>query len=125
MSPEDRRRLLRDLRDVHYNPQRHLDEAATEQDGADLAVRKQVWIERRAATVRERRERFHMLRTLTEQLRRPLRPREERLREELAQCERRLRANAVLQRRDYSFCLFPADILRPFCTQFLSAPDCY
>jgi hypothetical protein len=26
----------------------------------------------------------------------------------------------VLQRRDYSFCLFPADILYPFCTQFLN-----
>jgi hypothetical protein len=64
-----------------------------------------------------------MLKSLTEELRRPLRPREEQLRRELAHCERQLRANAVLQRRDYSFCLFPADTLRPFCTQFLTAPD--
>jgi hypothetical protein len=120
---EDRRRLAHAVRDVHYNPQRHLEEAATGDNLAELAVRKQTWIERPAATVRERRERFQMLRTLTEQLRQPLRPREGQLRQELARCERQLRANAVLQRRDYSFCLFPADILHPFCTQFLNAPD--
>jgi len=124
-SQEDRRRLLRTVRDVHYNPQRHLDEAAIENDFAELAARKREWIARRAATVRERRDRFRMLRSLTDELRRPLLPREEQLRQELAQCERQLRANAVLQRRDYSFCLFPADILRSFCTPFLNAPDCY
>jgi hypothetical protein len=125
VSPEDCRRLHRALRDVHYNPQRHLDEAAAGHDLAALAARKQAGIERRPATAAERRERFRALRDLTEELRRPLRPRQEQLRRELAQCERQRRANAVLQRRDYSFCLFPADVLRPFCTQFLSAPDCY
>jgi len=119
VSVEDRRRLARAVRDVHFNPQRYLDETATSDNLAELAEQKQAWIARRAATVRERRERFHMLRTLTEQLRHPLRPREDQLRQALARCERQLRANAVLQRRDYSFCLFPENILRPFCTQFL------
>jgi hypothetical protein len=32
-----------------------------------------------------------------------------------------VRANAILQRRDYAFCLFPENVLRPFCVQFLSA----
>jgi hypothetical protein len=121
VTADDRRRLIRELRDVHYNPQRHL-EAASE-NLAELVAAKQIWIEREPTTAAERYERFRMLRALTEQLRRPLLSREEQLRRELAECERQLRANAVLQRRDYSFCLFPVDILRPFCTQFLSAPD--
>jgi hypothetical protein len=120
---DDRRRLIRELRDVHYNPQRHLDESADGEALAELSARKQEWIEHKPATHGARRERFQMLRTLTEELRRPLHPREEQLRRELALCERQLRSNAVLQRRDYSFCLFPADILRSFCTQFLATPD--
>jgi hypothetical protein len=118
---EDRRRLIRELRDVRYNPQRHLD--LTGDNLASLAGRKEEWIERRPATHAGRRERFRALKALTEELRRPLHPREEQLRREVARCERQLRANAVLERRDYSFCLFPADRLRPFCTQFLTAPD--
>ncbi len=73
VSVEDRRRLARAVRDVHFNPQRHLDETTNNENLAELAARKQEWIARRAATVRERRERFHMLRTLTEELRHPLR----------------------------------------------------
>jgi len=120
---EDRRRLMRAVRDVHFNPQRHLDETANNENLVDLAARKQEWNARQPATADERRERDQMLRLLTDQLRRPLRPREDQLRQELARCERQLRTNAVLQRRDYSFCLFPADLLRPFCTQFLTAPN--
>ena len=117
--PDDRRRLLRDLRDVHYNPQRHLDES----DRASLAEwieRKQEWIARQPLTAAQRRERFRALRSLTDQLRWPLHRREEQLRRELESCTRQLQANAVLQRRDYSFCLFPADSLYPFCTPFLN-----
>ena len=126
-TPDDCRRLQHDLRDVHYNPQRHLDEVADRRDagsaGVELARRKQQWIARQPATRAERRERFHMLRSLTDELRRPLQPREEQLRQQLLLCQRQLRANAVLQRRDYSFCLFPADVLRSFCSQFLTTPD--
>ncbi len=123
VTAEDRRRLARAVRDVHYNPQRHLEEAASDGDAAELAARKQAWIAREPATAAERRERCRVLRELTDELRRFLHPREEQLRRELARCTRQLRANAVLQRRDYAFCLFPANILRPFCTQFLDVPD--
>ena len=118
---EDRRRLIRELRDVHYNPQRHLDEVG--ENLAELTARKQEWIARRPATHAGRRERFRVLKDLTEELRRPLRPREEQLRREFIECERQLRANAVLQRRDYAFCLFPEDALRPFCTSFLNETE--
>jgi hypothetical protein len=117
----DCRRLSRELRDVHYNPQRHLEETEASEHLAELARRKQEWIARQPATRPERRERFRMLRALTDELRSPLRPREEQLRQQLSLCQRQLRANAVLQRRDYAFCLFPADVLRPFCSQFLTA----
>jgi hypothetical protein len=123
VTADDCRRLFRELRDVHYNPQRHLDEIEKSEHLSELARRKQEWIARQPATRIERRERFRVLRALTDELCRPLRPREEQLRRQLLLCQRQLRANAVLQRRDYAFCLFPADVLRPFCSQFLTAPD--
>ncbi|HTU18154.1 MAG TPA: hypothetical protein VMG10_08825, partial [Gemmataceae bacterium] len=115
----DCRRLRHELRDVHYNPQRHLDGTPRSEHLSERMQRKHEWIARHPATSAERRERFRMLRTLTGELRHPLRPREEQLRRQLRDCEQQLRTNAVLQRRDYSFCLFPESVLRPFCTQFL------
>jgi hypothetical protein len=119
VSPDDCRRLARAVRDMHYNPQRHLAEFAAGEDMAGLVVRKQAWIDREPATAEGRRERFRVLRALTGELRRPVQAREEQLRRELDHCRRQLQANAVIQRRDYSFCLSPADSLRPFCTSFL------
>ncbi len=116
----DCRRLRRELRDVHYNPQRHLDDISAAEHLSEQARRKHEWIARQPATSAERRERFRTLRALTEALRHPLRTREEQLRRQLFDCEQQLRINAVLGRRDYSFCLFPESVLRPFCTQFLN-----
>jgi hypothetical protein len=118
-TPGDRRRLLHELRDVHYNPQRHLDGVQRSGPLSEPARRKQEWIARQPATSPERRERFRALQALTEELRRPLAPREDQLRRQLHLCEQDLRTGAVLERRDYSFCLFPESVLRPFCTQFL------
>jgi hypothetical protein len=111
--PDDRRRLIRRVRDLHYNPQRYV-------EGMDDLVReKQTWVARAPLTAAERRERFEALRRLTAALRAPLAAEEERLRGELARCERGLEANAVLRRRDYAFCLYPEDTLRPFLAQML------
>jgi hypothetical protein len=124
VDPQDRRRLLRAVRDVHFNPQRHLGEAdPLGEDVAKWTAEKEAWIASQPQTARQRRERFRRLRSLTEQLRQPLRQREEQLRQELELCQRQLAANAVLQRRDYSFCLFPEAVLQPFCTQFLHLRD--
>jgi hypothetical protein len=46
--------------------------------------------------------------------------REESLRDNLAACEWQLRQNAVLGRRDYSFCLYPEAMLRRLFQRFLS-----
>jgi hypothetical protein len=115
----ERRRLARTVRDLYWNPQRHLGEAGRDLPLAALAAEKADWIDRQPNSAAERRHRFGVLRDLTEKLRRPLGPQAEALEQDLAGCERRLAAEAVLRRRDYSFCLYPAVTLRPFCEQFL------
>jgi hypothetical protein len=118
--PDDCRRLARAVRDVHFNPQRHLGPILDRDPSFQwLAAEKQAWINTRPADARGRRRRFQELRALTEQLRTPLENREQQLREELARCEHEVEINAVLQRRDFAFCLYPEATLRPFCTQFL------
>jgi hypothetical protein len=118
--PDDCSRLAHQLRDVHYNPQRHLG-TILEQDPSLqwLAAEKQAWINTRPTDARGRRRRFQELRALTEPLRLPLEDRELLLRQELTRCTHQAEVNAVLQRRDYAFCLYPEATLRPFCTQFL------
>jgi hypothetical protein len=116
--PDDCRHLAREARDVHYNPQRHLP-ADLLPDLRPLLAEKQAWIERQSDDAAGRRQRFARLRELTAALRTPLEGHERELRAELDRCGHELEANAVLRRRDYSFCLYPEDGLRPFCTQFL------
>jgi hypothetical protein len=115
--PEDHRRLARELRDLHWNPQRRL--PANDARFRELAARKWELIAREPADAAGRLERFLALRAATVELREPLRENEERLRQDLAATDQRLEANAVLRRRDYAFCLYPEETLRPFCTQFL------
>jgi hypothetical protein len=110
------------LRDVHWNPQRHLANGAlANPETRKLASEKETWIARQPTDPRGRRERFRVLQALTEQLRPSLASREHWLRDELAAYNDQLRANTLLRHRDYAFCLFPESTLRPFCTQFLFA----
>jgi hypothetical protein len=71
----------------------------------------------------DRRQRDRTLRELTERLRPYVARAEREVEEELTRRREQLQANAVLRRRDYAFCLYPEGLLRPFCTQFLSAPE--
>jgi hypothetical protein len=122
-TPDACRRLARQARDVHWNPQRHLDEAVQADGRArHLAQDKLAWIARPTATRPQRRERFQVLRHLTGELRAPLADREQELQERLRGCEAEVDANRVLGRRDYAFCLYPEGLLRPFCTRFLDLP---
>lgn len=115
---DDCRRLARTLRDLHWNPQRHLEAASA--DLRTLQARKAEWIARPPADPAGKRERFEALRALTEQLRAPLAERAQDLRGQLTRCRHAVAANSVLRRRDYAFCLYPEARLRPFCTQLLS-----
>jgi hypothetical protein len=73
---------------------------------------------RRPGTRRERRERFLELRRLTAGLRPFVAGRYQQARQDLADCERRLRVQALLQRRDYAFVLYPEALLREFFAPF-------
>jgi hypothetical protein len=130
--PEERQRLARKLRDLYYNPQRHLENGErgarrAERPAVDappsaltvLAAEKDAWIARHATDKVTRRERFHTLRALTEKLRVHLAGRLSMLEQELSRYDEQLQANSLLRRRDYAFCLYPEAMLRPFCTQFL------
>jgi hypothetical protein len=117
---DDRCRVARALRDVHYNPQRHLDNGtAPDPVLQDLVQRKQHWIARQPQDAVGRRERFRQIRALTAHFGPYVAGREHELRQELARVERQLEANAVVQRRDYAFCLYPEAPLRAFCIRFL------
>jgi hypothetical protein len=121
VAAQDCRKLAGQLRDVHYNPQRHLDaRPGNDPRARDLAHQKQEWIARRPATHAERRTRFEILKRLTNDLRPFLADREAQLRQASVRCDHELQINSVRRRRDYAFCLFPETALRPFCTQFLS-----
>jgi hypothetical protein len=115
--PADRSSVAHELRDTQYNPQRYVGHADVPVD--DLLRARQAWEEQRPADRAGRREGFRRLRALTAAVRLPLAGREEELRRRLDRIDHELAANAVLRRRDYAFCLYPAEALRPFCTQFL------
>jgi hypothetical protein len=118
--PEDRRRAALAVRDLHYNPQRHLPPAAREDPSVRaLVARKAEWIERTPDTSAGRKERFRVLQELTDQLRGRLAEQEQREQERLQTIDQELQARALLHSREYAFCLFPEARLRPFVTQVL------
>jgi hypothetical protein len=120
VTTDDRRGLARRLRDLAYNPQRHLQDGAAAAPAArELVAEKDAWIARQPQGRGERRERFRRLRALNDLLRPWVTGQAERLEKELVGCDRMLQANALLRRRDYAFCLYPEATLRPFGTQFL------
>jgi hypothetical protein len=117
IQPSEVRRLERLARDLECNPQRYVKNESPLV--RDLVAEKQAWIEREPGSAQERRERFGALRASTRQLRPFLAERLRVTRRELEEGERQLQANAVLRRRDYAFCLYPEESLRPFLTRFL------
>jgi hypothetical protein len=119
--PQDCRRLRRDERDLVYNPQRHLTrEQLTQPEIAHLVEHKNELMKQDPEEKRTRRDRFRTLREVTGRLRSFVADELQRTRQGLAQCEQQLRANEILQRRDYAFCLYPERTLRPFCERFLN-----
>jgi hypothetical protein len=113
IAADDCRRLAHALRDLLWNPQRHLDTAADPR-ARELAQEKQAWIERPVQTRPERKERFQALRRITEELRRHLGEREPNLREQLMICQQKREEVNLLRRRDYAFCLYPEELLTKF-----------
>jgi len=118
VTAQDRRSLIRTIRDVRYNPDRFLEGLGDEAMQA-LIAEKRAWLKQTPRTPVEGRDRFRQLRAVNAWLAEPLRAKAQELRSQMETCERQLGANALLQRRDYAFCLYPEESLRLFCTRLL------
>jgi hypothetical protein len=117
----DCRSLRREARDLFYNPQRHLDDdTRSRPEIAALVARKKTLVQEEPADRHDRRERFRQIREVSELLRPAVRAELEAVGHAEAKCEAEVRANAILERRDYPFVLYPERTLRPFCEQFLA-----
>jgi len=119
---QDSRRYAIMLRDLRYNPQRHLPERLRRERAVqDLVEERQAWVNLQPNDLRERKLRFEKLREVTARISPYVSQEVDRIAGKHFHSENEVRANAILQRRDYAFCLFPETALRPFCVQFLSA----
>ena len=116
--------LQKAIRDLHWNPQRHLGEQDFSSESVrELVRQKESWITRVAASRAARRERYQALRQLTKSLQ-PLVAAQTADREEaLRRCNDAVRANSVLRRRDFAFCLYPEEQMREFCGRFSHEAD--
>jgi hypothetical protein len=112
--------LAHTLRDLHWNPQRHVAEASLERASKELADARRAWTARVEADRAGRRRRFEAIRALNRGLRPFLYERERSLAQRLQACRADAAANQILARRDYAFCLYPEAELRPFLRQFLN-----
>ena len=126
--PQDCERLARELRDLHWNPQRHLTNGAALSEPLSsmnrakleqLIAHKTAWMGRCPDSSVDRRERYHKLRELTWLLQPWVSQKEKQLQVKLEACKREVEANRILQSREYAFCLYPEEALKPFLTQFL------
>jgi hypothetical protein len=117
-TPAERHRLQRGLRDLQWNPERHL--SPSDPKVADLVAEKDRWRAKAPQDKAGRRERFRRLQQINLLLREPL-PASllETQRQWLDQCDQEMRANDILRRRDYAFVLHPEETLRSFLMQVM------
>jgi hypothetical protein len=121
-TPDDLHRAERRMRDLHWNPQRHLTpeqranpEVKVLLDAhATLAASEPPYAEHAA-----RREWFRSLKEVSERLRPLVADSVPVAEAELARVRSEVDANAILRRRDYAWVLYPEEMLREFLTQFL------
>lgn len=103
--------IRQQLRDLEFHPERHV--VAADAEVADLLAEKRRWV----ATPQTRanaRERFLAIRRVNEALQPRVADCRERLVREWNQRAGADQAAAILQWREYSFCLYPEDELREF-----------
>ncbi|HYH64481.1 MAG TPA: hypothetical protein VD866_07265 [Urbifossiella sp.] len=119
---DDVDRQARLVRDLNWNPHRHLTaENARRPEVAALVAEHEVLrrVEPPHGAHARRRGWFRALRTVTEQLRPFVGELVPRAEAELERMRAEAAANAVLRRRDYSWVLYPEETLRPFLQRFL------
>jgi hypothetical protein len=113
---DELRRERRRMRDVYWNPQRHLPDGvkARPEVQAVLAERARL-IAWRPSSPADRLARYHQLRETADRLRGSVADVEAQAMEEAEQAADEVAANDILRRRDYAFCLFPESQLKAFC----------
>lgn len=107
------RRLQHTLRDLHFNPDRHLaPTTGKEPMVAELVRQRHRWREAPVGTSEERKRRFRELRETAARLRQHVAAEERRQEAALAETRREQHRQEVEGRRDFAFCLHPEERLR-------------
>jgi hypothetical protein len=119
VSAADVAQLERHLRDLHYNPQRHLGPRVWPEI-ASLVEQKATLIDQAPSTRPERARRFRELRQVNDRLEPFVAHDETEARERLKRMRAEVRLREVVDRRDYAICLHPEEELGKFCTSFLT-----
>lgn len=123
---EDELRLLRQLRELDYHSEKYL--LPNDEDAGALVLEKRRLIAEQQQVTEARHtgetipgaskakgfSRYQRLRELDRLLAARTQPQRKRILQELAETQRKLAANAVLQDREYSFGLFPMEKLRSY-----------
>ena len=118
----DLKQAQRIVRDLHWNPQRHLVSPSLDDSRVLRLVADQITCasnEPPQSDREARREWFERLRELNEKLRPHVWKQVPPAKAALIRAEAESRANAILKRRDFSWVLYPENILRPFLQRFL------
>jgi hypothetical protein len=112
--------LQRLLRDLTFNPDRHLaPQVAGDPDVAALVETKRQAIAAQPGTSAERLSRFEQIRQINEQLLRFVETARADAARSMETIRADLEARAILQARDWAFCAYPEDKLREFFHPFL------
>jgi hypothetical protein len=112
--------LERRVRDLEFNAERFLDDGLRFNELAlRLRAQKQSLIEQTPTAQPARKQRFLQLRDLNARLADFVTQEREDAASRLDSARQEVSANAILDSRDYSFCLYPEAMLREFMSQFL------
>jgi len=114
-TPNDLRRLDRELRDLEYHPEAYLEQLRLP-DEAPVDIAHWLALKTRWRSVEQTREnareRCHAIRAANEALQAWTEPRRRELMRERQEAARQARATSVLTSREYAFCLYPESTLR-------------
>jgi hypothetical protein len=116
----DVRVVARGVRDLVWNPQRHLAaDALINPSVRELVMEKESQIVEKPQGRKERRARYQSLKWITERLRPWVGEQVGAAQAEFHRRAAEWSANRKLLRRDFAWCLFPHDMLSSFCRRFL------
>jgi hypothetical protein len=105
----------RRVRDLDWNPQRYLSAGGID----ELLSQRQSLVGESPPTHAGRRERFRRLQEVNARLRPHVTRQRQEAEQDLRHARESLAVREMLRRRDYSFCLYPKEQLRAFCTRLL------